>query len=56
MINITKRLTYIKDDIFSFILTTLDKYGTEIMMIQFFSTLSNYNYIQSQNDGIYWFR
>ena len=46
MINITKRLTYIKDDIFSLILSTLDKYGTEIMMIQFFSTLSNYNYIQ----------
>ena len=46
MINITKRLIYIKDDIFSLILSTLEKYGTEIMMIQFFSTLSSYNYIQ----------
>ena len=46
MINITKRLLYIKDDIFSLILSTLDNYGTEIMMIQFFSTLSTYNYIQ----------
>ena len=46
MINMVKKLTYIKDDIFSLILSTLDKYGTEIMMIQFFSTLNNYNYIQ----------
>ena len=46
MINIIKKLTYIRDDIFSLILLTLDKYGTEIMMIQFFSTLTDYNYIQ----------
>ena len=46
MINIVQRLKYIKDDIFSLILSTLDKYGTDIMMIQFFSILKNYNYIQ----------
>ena len=46
MINMVKKLIYIKDDIFSLILSTLDKYGNEIMMIQFFSVLSSYNYIQ----------
>ena len=46
MIFIIKRLIYIKDDIFSLILSTLEKYGTDIMMIQFFSTLNSNNYIQ----------
>lgn len=46
MIFILKRLIYIKDDIFSLIISTLEKYGTDIMMIQFFSTLNSYNYIQ----------
>ena len=46
MINMVKKLKYVKDDIFSLILYTLDRYGNEIMMIQFFSVLTNYNYIQ----------
>ena len=46
MIFIVRKLIYIKDDIFSLILSTLEKYGTNIMLIQFFNILKNYNYIQ----------
>jgi len=46
MIFIVRKLVYIKDDIFSLILSTLEKYGTNIMIIQFFNILKNYNYIQ----------
>ena len=46
MIFIVRKLVYIKDDIFSLILSTLEIYGTNIMIIQFFNILKNYNYIQ----------
>lgn len=46
MIFIVRKLIYIKDDIFSLILSTLEKYGTNIMIIQYFNILKNYNYIQ----------
>ena len=46
MIFIIRKLIYIKDDIFSLILSTLEKYGTNIMIIQYFNILKNYNYIQ----------
>ena len=46
MIFIVRKLIYIKDDIFSLILSTLEKYGTNIMIIQYFNILKNYNYIE----------
>lgn len=44
MIKIVRKLIYIKDNILSLILATLEKHGTEYMVIEFFNYIKNFSY------------
>ena len=44
MIKIVRKLIYIKDNILSLILATLEKYGTDYMIIEFFNYIKNFSY------------
>ena len=44
MIKIVRKLYYVKDNILSLILATLEKYGDEYMIIEFFDYIKNFTY------------
>ena len=44
MIKIIRKLFYIKDNIFSLIISTLEKYGDEYMVIEFFDYMKHFTY------------
>jgi len=44
MIKIVRKLIYIKDNILSLILATLQKHGTDYMIIEFFNYIKNFTY------------
>ena len=44
MIKIVRKLIFVKDNILSLILATLQKYGTDYMIIEFFNYIKNFSY------------